>query len=1379
MISKRTEAQIKERMNILDVVKCFLSLKKRGTNYWALSPFVDEKTPSFAVNPGKGIFKCFSSGHGGDAISFLKESQGYTYREALEWLADHYNIEISEQQLTQEQRHQQDTKADMATIMSFATEYYQKMLSVSKSTYFQDRGFTAETIEKYQLGWAIANWDDLLTKATGAYNIELMIEMGLLGKSEKSGNLYDRLRSRAIFPIKNLYGQVVAFGARKMDKDEDQPAKYINSSESLLYKKSKELYGIYEAKQAIRNEGEAILTEGYTDVLAMQQAGFEHTVGSCGTALTVEQIRLIRRFTNVVTLLLDGDAAGIKAAMKAIPLLISEGMQVKVAILPDNHDPDSYLKAFGYKEMFAQLADAKDGIFWWTQLQDISTTGALATTVRELTSLLKQLPFDLDREIYAQQASTWLNVPEDTILTELGHKEKLIPAVSAKEMASFPNDWTSYINFIKRTGFPENPDFERAADNGVKVHFYDPNNTPVNISSKKDQEIPATWITTSGGLPPHVVYMPPGLRKYLKQEDRAEGLPLFLAEDPLTAYWLDCIGLCAVGLLQPEGFVASKNSKKLNPLIKLCVSMGFKRVVYLAPGEMFQLPPVGSKASTNPYSMRDAGAIAYKYASTMLRLKEAFGDTMVHLMHPKHQQPEVPADMDRWVEYMVETTAMMGTVEDPDKYTTSPLYQALADEFSWAVHPSYQSALLERWDISDMTKTGFEKVVHVHLAQDFFNFHGIESLGDCFQLGKYLYQADRDNTVTVVDVSADRLAVYEEDGRYWAHTKSGSKPISNFTIKPHLKILGREPYILGTLHQDRFEYDAVLDSEILLSSDKLHILAVGKGDMVWKGSNGQWREVQEMIFRALPAARLVDRLGWMELSKKSSVFVYGDGIIQQNGTFQPVDSQGLVSVHDHTLYLPAKSSYELGKDHAANYDFHNKFEYQHSDVDWISYQHQFFKTHGPSAHPALAYTIATVYRDIAFKQKKKFPLFCLLAPSGRGKSTLVSSIKALFGGVLPDTNLENSPTKASIGSHPRQISNAPCIIKEFNVHKLVQKGDKWAVDMAKGWYDGMSRATRRSAHNEFINNKPILSGVIFEAQFDFYQYDEAVNNRFVIEEMPERKLDPIALNDIQLMEARGLCHFLSEWITYRPLIQEKYQAEQLEIEMELRKRTAKTKVLARIVENWAMLITPLMILIKSGKIEYPMSIKQILDNAAEHIIDHVKKAVSKGIISEFWDFIITMYGKNGWLDDRNVFFFDKENEIRIHFPSTYQLFKKFINQSGDKSITIPSKSELEKRLMQPENGYKAKMEGAAMGYRRINILGSDRILTKDIGNKRVPQLGKRTALCFDNAILKLELPEINYEDDTELAQFDPKHQANGKAHQTALSLSAPMSEPTT
>lgn len=335
--------------NIVDVVSDFVTLRKAGVNYKGLCPFHDEKTPSFVVSPSKGYCHCFSCGKGGNAVGFIMEHEQMTYPEALRWLARKYNIEIHEKELSDEDKRAASERESMFIINEWALKYFQKNLLESVEgraigmQYFRSRGFRDDTIEKFRLGYALQERDALARAALAkGFNEQFLIDTGLCYKKE-NGQLQDRYAGRVIFPVLTVTGRVVAFGGRILNNDK-KLAKYVNSPESMIYHKSSELYGIYQAKQAITKQDRCYLVEGYIDVTSMHQSGVENVVASSGTSLTTGQIRLLHRFTNNITVLYDGDSAGIHASIRGIDMLLSEGMNIKVLLLPDNDDPDSFAR---------------------------------------------------------------------------------------------------------------------------------------------------------------------------------------------------------------------------------------------------------------------------------------------------------------------------------------------------------------------------------------------------------------------------------------------------------------------------------------------------------------------------------------------------------------------------------------------------------------------------------------------------------------------------------------------------------------------------------------------------------------------------------------------------------------------------------------------------------------------------------------------------------------------------------------------------------------------------------------------------------------------------------------------------------------------------
>ena len=374
-ISDDNIQDIKNRIDIVDVIGDFVTLKKVGGNYRALSPFTNEKTPSFYVSPSKEIYKCFSTGKGGDAISFVMEVEGISYIEALKYLATKYGIEIQEEELTDEQIKAQNERESLFIVLNFASEYFQDLLHKSDEgksiglSYFKERGFTEATIKKFDLGYTLDVWDGLLKAAKERGHTEAMLEKaGLILTSEKEQKKYDRFRGRVIFPIHNVAGKVIAFGARTLRSDKKQP-KYLNSPETEVYHKSNIVYGLFQARQAIRNADLCFLVEGYTDVISLHQSGVENVVSSSGTSLTKEQISLISRYTKNITVLYDGDSAGIKASFRGIDMILENDLDVKAVVFPEGEDPDSYSRSMSSEAFQQYLEDnAQDFITFKTNV---------------------------------------------------------------------------------------------------------------------------------------------------------------------------------------------------------------------------------------------------------------------------------------------------------------------------------------------------------------------------------------------------------------------------------------------------------------------------------------------------------------------------------------------------------------------------------------------------------------------------------------------------------------------------------------------------------------------------------------------------------------------------------------------------------------------------------------------------------------------------------------------------------------------------------------------------------------------------------------------------------------------------------------------------
>lgn len=430
MIPKETVDRIFDTARIDEVVGEFVSLKKRGSNMIGLCPFHNEKSPSFNVSPARGIYKCFGCGKGGNSVNFVMEHEHISYPEALRWLAKKYNIEIAEEEQSSEQQARDNERESIFLVSAFAQKHYTKNLHETEEgkaiglSYFQERGFRPDIIDKFQLGYSPDTWRDLTDAAIAAgYKLEYLVKAGLTIQNEENKEKYfDRFKGRIIFPVHNASGRVIAFGGRTLKTDK-KIAKYINSPETEIYHKSNVLYGLYFAKKQIIAEDVCYLVEGYTDVTSMHQAGIENVVASSGTSLTVEQIRLIRRYTNNITILYDGDPAGIKASFRGIDLILEEGMNVRVLLFPDNDDPDSYSKKVSSDQLKQFIREnTKDFIRFKTELlsQDVGNDPIKkAGLIRDIVESIALIPDAITRSVFVKDCSRILDIEEQTLLNEL------------------------------------------------------------------------------------------------------------------------------------------------------------------------------------------------------------------------------------------------------------------------------------------------------------------------------------------------------------------------------------------------------------------------------------------------------------------------------------------------------------------------------------------------------------------------------------------------------------------------------------------------------------------------------------------------------------------------------------------------------------------------------------------------------------------------------------------------------------------------------------------------------------------------------------------------------------------------------------------------
>ena len=489
MISPQTIQQITNRIDIIDVVGEFVKLKKRGANYLGLCPFHGEKTPSFTVSPSKEIYKCFGCGRSGNTITFLMEHEKYSYVEALRWLANRYNVEIEETEVSNEVKQQQQAAESLHIINSFAQKFFTAQLETEEGkdiavSYLHERGFNKETIEKFQLGYNLQTRNSFAQAALkNQFNTELLIKSGLV--VSRNDELVDNYRGRIIFPVHNNTGKIIGFGARVIGKADKAP-KYINTPENEIYVKSKILYGLYFARQAIDKNDECLLVEGYTDVISLHQAGVENVVASGGTSLTTDQLRLIKKYTNNLTIIYDGDAAGVKAALRGLDMALEESLNVKLVLIPDNEDPDSYVRKVGanaFKDFVA--ANKRDFVLFQLEVMlkeagnDVSKKNEVVNHIAETISKINKAEDFTKQQEYIRRCASLLKVDEigftnlvnKFIRDKISKEEKKFQASEAKFFETITNEkneqaFDNAINLLLEDEYQEREVVKRLIEYG-------------------------------------------------------------------------------------------------------------------------------------------------------------------------------------------------------------------------------------------------------------------------------------------------------------------------------------------------------------------------------------------------------------------------------------------------------------------------------------------------------------------------------------------------------------------------------------------------------------------------------------------------------------------------------------------------------------------------------------------------------------------------------------------------------------------------------------------------------------------------------------------------------------------------------------------------
>ena len=1327
MIAPATIDKIREEASCHDVIGGIVELKQKGKLSWGLSPFKQEKTPSFCVREDQNRWRCFATNQGGDIFSFFQIRDRMSFPESVRHVAQIAGIEIEEDHAQQSITNK---KSSLRAIYRAATDFF--YVKSDGMDFFGKRQITSQEVTKgFELGYAPDEWFALYSHLQSLqFSDELILESGLCFKSEKSGDMLDRFRARMIFPIHDPYGRPIAFGGRKQDSDQKQQGKYINSSESDIYKKSKVLYGLFQARDSIRDTGFAYLTEGYTDVLMIAQKGEANAVASCGTAFTEEQAKLLSRYTSKVVVVYDGDKAGVEATKKAIPILLSHDFIVQVIPLQEGQDPDKFLRQRGREEW--DKLPRLDWLEWCISVsQPPENPAELASLTSTLLEVIEKVNYKLSKELYIEDLARRLGVNEGML-----RGTSPISEVSSQALSLIERTETivNKLADLFKISIPEDFEFKN------KIPYL----TYRDLSGK---ELTAKRHGAAGEIPTikkHVqqVYIPEYIRS-LAESDHKPLLPLLLVKDAITAWWLSRLGIPAVGISWRYGFLSKQGGKTLCQTLKQVIGIGFQDVIMVSEGDTFSLPflPNSTTAQDNPYRNVDTTEIARDWVTLMIRLKESLPKQRAWMMWMEEKDNQ-PTQQQYWLDKFAEDRLAQNEKDKP--LEISEFSEQLQRDIVASMRGT--SKFLKAMCLTDYSRRDYEKLLHIDNPQTFYDHHGPEKLGIAFQFGRVIYEVDRDGGVNLREEAQDELPILEMGGMYWARTNEGLKKISNFKLNPVLKIRGQKPYVLAQL-EDRYKirHDVVLDSQLLLSADQFHLRVYGLADCFFHGNNQQLRHLQEMLFQRIPSAYLMDQLGHQKIKiadQNIEIYAFGNGLITYDGGFVAADNKGLARAHKQTFFLPADAEYEISSDRDAAYETHKKFSYVAGNSNFKEWINLMFKVHTPpGTHVGFSYALMSMYRDIIYDDAGKIPNCYLQGETGSGKSTLRESLSYLWGEV-PTIMINGNPSTAAVGSLPLQASNCMVVMEEFNVFKMVQNRREDIIDVAKAVYDGKSRAVRQNAQSEFLKNKPVRATLLCCGQEAFYQYDEAVPNRFIVAEFEKRTFHKPSYNELRAIERGGISHILEELLLHRSLIKEKFNAARIYLENTLGDRVADIEVLDRLVQNWAITIAPLLILIKSGKIEYPWTMDEIVDHAEQSIRDHAKKSISLGVVGEFWAFIQSEFGHS--LDDRLVFFYKEKKELRMRFREVYRRFIKYLNSSGDRTIQAPTEQNL-KRKITDKNQIEAYV-GESKTYMGFVRDAEGKLIYNqgEPGEQSRPVYDVKTCLRFDLEKLDIQISNIRY-----------------------------------
>ena len=1359
-VPQRIVDEIYQKLDIVEVIADFVLLKKEGTNFKGKSPFQDEKTPSFVVSPSKQIFKCFSTGIGGNAIKFLEASEGMNYREALEHIARKYNISI---QANEKDQAEYDHRQAFIEVNESVCDLYHSHLS--ETSYPKDRDIWFETQITFKLGFAPDAWHTV----GKAFHFDPpgnpLLELGLVKESDKGRNDYDVFRNRLIFPIHDISGNIVGFGGRDLSNKKGS-AKYINSKETFLYQKSRILYNLHRARNHILRADEAYLSEGYMDVVMPWQYGIKNIVATCGTALTEAQAKLLKRYTSNVSIIYDADKAGIKAAQKAVQIFLKAGMNPQVLLLPEGYDPDQYLRENGL-ETFEQYKN--ENLMEWPDFiihslglsaKDSADPAFQAKLIKKLAQLIKLLPDPIERELrYKKIQDTFsINLIENNGKIQVSPNQ-LSPAGSTENQKEYHADsggkaqnlsdqtsqnhhnlklslkrsWREFEMIRQTLDLPENPDFSQASNGKLQIHYFDVYDKPYRISlaGKKSN---ATRITSSLDKP-NVAYIPPALRS--NDTGSYEDLPLILVRDEVTAFILSEFGIPAIGLHSSTGFLSRKGKKDPHSLIRGALDHhGFKSLIYILDHEPWTLPQ-GSQGDF-PFEHINVAANAQKGVDTICLLQESFRKHNIDILFPWKDGP-IERNRILWLDRFILSEYQKLETEDSEGKTL-----AMNDLLHELIEPTANHFFEIKRHISSKTQYLFEEYLSVHEVNAFLRLHGIHRIGNRFQFRQNIYEYNSvQQTASIYGDSQDQLEVWENSGAYYARERSGHKRISNFRMDCLMEVKGEDPFGLYEL-RNRFGQTANI---LFYEDDFLEIKSFKRkirqsyGEFMFTGNSTQAQQIQEQLIMGTEKGQsLAGKLGFYKPRKmageagRSPFYVWGNGILDlRTSEFKEVNEEGLAEHEGKKYFLEAFSSYNRSENVKDDFEYEIGFYYTETAIEFNEWRDLFMKVHGFNGHVGFSFLLMALFWDIFQAKFGRSPFLSLQGPRGAGKGQLMDSLTAFFG-KLVYFNMQTNSSVFAFNQHVTRYQNALVILNEFNPSTL----SEYYKLSPKAWYDGEGRRKGSIKTKNKTTAETPTSAQIFTGQESFYEFEASVSRGIICDfERTTYGTEATKLkNQLVQMEQEGITGFVAKFLKHRPLIEEKMPTlhEKLEIELRERCQNAGVSIDARLFFNWACLLSPLLLMIENKVFQYHMDREEIMQTAKKRITHQAMRMAKEGTLSLFLEFLSSEYGQPRGLDHQDMFIY--HSRIRIRYNSCYTKFYAWLKRYGN--VESAKKDDILRKLREHKAFIKEAKGGMWIGYRK-NELGK---ILHDLKGK--PVKATTRGLEMDLAKLDLDLPLIDW-----------------------------------